>query len=42
VSREVLSDLLERHAGNRSRVARELNVDRTTLWRWMKKHNLLD
>jgi len=41
VSREVLSELLERHAGNRSRVARELNVDRTTLWRWMKKYQLL-
>ncbi|PLY03761.1 MAG: Fis family transcriptional regulator [Desulfuromonas sp.] len=41
VTREALSDLLERHAGNRSRVARELNVDRTTLWRWMKKFDLL-
>lgn len=41
VSRDALSELLERHEGNRSRVARELNVDRTTLWRWMKKYDLL-
>jgi len=41
VTQEALAELLERHAGNRSRVARELNVDRTTLWRWMKKYNLL-
>lgn len=32
-----LNALLSRYSGNRAEVARELNIDRTTLWRWMKK-----
>jgi two-component system, NtrC family, response regulator HydG len=40
MSREMLEQLLARHQGNRSHVARELGVDRTTLWRWMKKNGL--
>jgi PAS domain S-box-containing protein len=40
MSREMLMQLLSRHNGNRSQVARELGVDRTTLWRWMKKYGL--
>lgn len=32
-----LQSLLNRYSGNRIEVARELNVDRTTLWRWMKR-----
>ena len=32
-----LRSLLNRYDGNRSDVARELNIDRTTLWRWMKR-----
>lgn len=32
-----LRSLLTRYDGNRSDVARELNIDRTTLWRWMKR-----
>jgi PAS domain S-box-containing protein len=40
VSHEMLTELLTRHKGNRSQVARELGVDRTTLWRWMKKYGL--
>jgi len=38
MNRESLVELLTRHNGNRSQVARELGVDRTTLWRWMKKN----
>jgi PAS domain S-box-containing protein len=40
MSREMLVQLLARHNGNRSLVAREMGVDRTTLWRWMKKTGL--
>ena len=40
MSREMLEQLVARHKGNRSHVARELGVDRTTLWRWMKKAGL--
>lgn len=32
-----LNNLLSRFCGNRGEVARQLNVDRTTLWRWMKQ-----
>lgn len=32
-----LTSLLSRYGGNRGQVAQELNVDRTTLWRWMKR-----
>ncbi|NJD39170.1 MAG: PAS domain-containing protein [Geobacter sp.] len=32
-----LQALLNRYSGNRIEVARELNIDRTTLWRWMKR-----
>jgi len=35
-----LSDLLEKHHGNRNRVAEVLGIDRTTLWRWMKRAGL--
>lgn len=42
LSRETIAELLARHKGNRSQVARELGVDRTTLWRWMKRFNLAD
>ena len=37
LTRESLTELLTRHNGNRSQVARELGVDRTTLWRWIKR-----
>ena len=33
----VISEAIERHGGNRSAVARELGVDKTTIWRKMKK-----
>ncbi len=38
--RERIHDVLRRHHWNRSRSARELNIDRTTLWRKMKKYHL--
>jgi two-component system response regulator HydG len=38
--KERIHDVLRRHHWNRSRSARELNIDRTTLWRKMRKYNL--
>jgi transcriptional regulator with PAS, ATPase and Fis domain len=32
-----LTNMLSRYGGNRGQVAQELNIDRTTLWRWMKR-----
>jgi two-component system response regulator HydG len=32
-----LAALLEKHEGNRSAAARELGINRTTLWRWLKR-----
>jgi len=40
ISKTALMEVLERHAGNRSTTAKELGVDRTTLWRWMKRFNI--
>ncbi|MBU1652530.1 Fis family transcriptional regulator, partial [bacterium] len=31
---------LERHNGNRSAISRELNIDRTTLWRKMRRYGI--
>ncbi|MCD6527634.1 MAG: sigma 54-interacting transcriptional regulator [Desulfuromonas sp.] len=38
--RHRLQQLLLRFQGNRQQLAHHLGVDRTTLWRWMKKHQL--
>ncbi len=38
--RHVIS-ALERHKGNRVKAAKELDIGRNTLWRWMKKYGLL-
>jgi PAS domain S-box-containing protein len=35
-------DALRRHGGNRSRAAEELGIDKSTLWRKMKKYNILN
>ncbi len=35
-----LHGMLARHAGNRSALARELGINRTTLWRWIKDCDL--
>ncbi len=37
LTREQLVRLLEQHQWNRTEAARALGVERTTLWRWMKK-----
>jgi transcriptional regulator with PAS, ATPase and Fis domain len=39
-NKETLLRVLEKHGGNRALVADEFDVDRTTLWRWMKRHNI--
>jgi len=39
-NRETLLRILEKYDGNRTLVAEEFNVDRTTLWRWMKRFNI--
>lgn len=36
-----LLTLLEKHHWNKSKVAQELNIGRTTLWRKLKKYNLI-
>lgn len=35
-----LAELMERHHGNRQRMADELGVSKTTLWRYLKKYNI--
>jgi transcriptional regulator with PAS, ATPase and Fis domain len=39
-SKERLQEILDRNAWNKSKAARELAIDRTTLWRWMKRYNI--
>jgi transcriptional regulator with PAS, ATPase and Fis domain len=34
--------MLTRYSGNRKKIAHQLGVDRTTLWRWMKRYQLND
>ncbi len=37
-----IREALERHEGNRTRAARDLGMDRTTLWRKMRRYGMLD
>jgi PAS domain S-box-containing protein len=37
---EIIENALKKHGGNRVKTAKELGLDRTTLWRKMKKHGL--
>lgn len=37
-----LTELLEKHQGNRSAVAKELGISTTTLWRRMKKYGVIN
>ncbi len=39
-NKENLARVLDKHNGNRTLVADEFGVDRTTLWRWMKRYAL--
>ena len=36
----LIIDALKRHAGNRSKTAEELGIDKSTLWRKIKKYNI--
>ncbi|WP_316347881.1 sigma 54-interacting transcriptional regulator [Desulfuromonas acetoxidans] len=38
--KDALSHLLQRFQGNRQQLAQHLGIDRTTLWRWLKRHQL--
>ncbi len=38
---EALKKVLDRHGGHRGKTARELGIDRSTLWRKMKKYRLI-
>ncbi len=38
--KDALNHLLQRFQGNRQQLAQHLGIDRTTLWRWLKKHQL--
>jgi transcriptional regulator with PAS, ATPase and Fis domain len=40
--RNIIINTLKKHNGNRSKTAEELNIHPTTLWRKMKKFNLLE
>jgi transcriptional regulator of acetoin/glycerol metabolism len=35
-----LASVLKKHDGNRSAAAKELGINRTTLWRWLKRFGL--
>ncbi len=37
---EIIHNVLIKHNGNRAKTAAELSIDKTTLWRKMKKYNL--
>lgn len=41
-SREELRGVLESHGWNRNEAAKGLGVERTTLWRWMKRHGIAE
>lgn len=40
--KEMLTEILHSHHGNRTKVAEELGVERTTLWRWMNRTGLME
>jgi two-component system, NtrC family, response regulator HydG len=40
LTRSILADTLARFGGNRTQTARSLGIDRTTLWRYMKRWEL--
>ena len=38
----LITEALRRNAGNRTKTAEELNIDKSTLWRKIKKYNIKD
>ncbi|MBW2185181.1 MAG: helix-turn-helix domain-containing protein [Deltaproteobacteria bacterium] len=40
LTRQELQHLIERYRGNRQQIAKHLGIDRTTLWRWIKKYQI--
>lgn len=40
LSKEMIIDALDKYNGNKGKVSKALGIDRTTLWRWMKRLNL--
>ena len=42
VETNAIIDVLKRHGGNRSKAAKELGIDKSTLWRKIKKYNIKD
>lgn len=40
IDREALQNILQQYSGNRALASKALGVERTTLWRWMKKYGL--
>jgi transcriptional regulator with PAS, ATPase and Fis domain len=39
---DLIVEALKRHAGSRTKAARELGIDKSTLWRKIKKYKLKD
>jgi len=39
---DLIIDTLKKHGGNRSKAAEELGIDKSTLWRKIKKYNIKD
>jgi len=37
---QVIGEVLKKHGGNRAKTAAELGINKSTLWRKMKKHNI--
>lgn len=42
IDSHTLHELFIRYSGNRNAVAHELGIDRTTLWRWMKRYGIVE
>jgi two-component system, NtrC family, response regulator AtoC len=42
VERQHIRDVLQKTGGNKNLASKILNLPRTTLWRKMKRHNLVD
>jgi len=42
VETDLIIDALKRHSGNRSKSAEELGIDKSTLWRKIKRYNIKD